>query len=86
MRSLSNYYEVVMNKSQVNILPGLQTQVWVHNGRTPGSTIAQRQNRKSVVRFINNLDIPDMMTQFEVGTGGIDPMSAPAKPLPVAPL
>jgi spore coat protein A, manganese oxidase len=28
----------------------------------------------------------DMMTQFEVGKGGIDPMSVPAKPLPAPPL
>ncbi|BDA66287.1 hypothetical protein CAL7716_004530 [Calothrix sp. PCC 7716] len=28
----------------------------------------------------------DMMSQFEVGQGGIDPMSAPPKPLPAPPL
>ena len=54
----SDYYEIAMNKSRVNILPGLTTEVWAYNGTTPGSTIRQRQNRQSVVRFINNLDIP----------------------------
>lgn len=54
----SDYYEIAMNKSLVNILPGLTTEVWAYNGTTPGSTIVQRQNRQSVVRFINNLDIP----------------------------
>lgn len=54
----TDYYEVAMNKSQVNILPGLTTLVWAYNGKTPGSTIVQRQDRRSVVRFINNLDIP----------------------------
>jgi FtsP/CotA-like multicopper oxidase with cupredoxin domain len=28
----------------------------------------------------------DMMSQFEVGQGGVDPMSVPAKPLPAPPL
>ena len=54
----TDYYEIAMNKSRVNILPGLTTEVWAYNGTTPGSTIIQRQNRQSVVRFINNLDIP----------------------------
>ncbi len=54
----SDYYEIAMNKSLVNILPGLTTEVWAYNGTTPGSTIIQRQNRQSVVRFINNLDTP----------------------------
>lgn len=54
----SDYYEIAMNKSLVNILPGLTTEVWAYNGTSPGPTIIQRQNRQSVVRFINNLDIP----------------------------
>jgi spore coat protein A, manganese oxidase len=54
----TDYYEVAMNKSLVDILPGLKTEVWAYNGRIPGSTIVQRQDRKSVVRFINNLDTP----------------------------
>ena len=28
----------------------------------------------------------DMMSQFEVGQGGVDPMSVPAKPIPAPPL
>ena len=54
----TDYYEIAMNKSLVQILPGLTTEIWAYNGRTPGSTILQRQDRQSIVRFINNLDTP----------------------------
>ena len=54
----TDYYEIAMNRSLVNILPGLTTEAWTYNGTTPGPTLMQRQNRQSVVRFINNLDIP----------------------------
>lgn len=54
----TDYYEIAMNKSLVEILPGLTTEIWAYNGRMPGSTILQRQDRQSIVRFINNLDTP----------------------------
>ena len=50
-----------MQKSQVEILPGLKTEVWSYNGMFPGPTIRQRGGsrkdggRQSVVRFINQL-------------------------------
>lgn len=56
--STTDYYEIVMQKSQVEILPGLKTEIWSYNGTTPGPTIKQRRGRESVVRFINKLDIP----------------------------
>lgn len=52
----TDYYEIVMQKSQVEILPGLKTEIWGYNGITPGPTIRQRRGRISVVRFINQLD------------------------------
>ncbi|WP_009631957.1 multicopper oxidase family protein [Synechocystis sp. PCC 7509] len=54
----TDYYEIVMYKNLVSILPGLTTEVWAYNGTAPGSTIVQRQDRQSVVRFINRLDVP----------------------------
>lgn len=50
----TDYYQITMKKAQVNILPGLTTEIWGYNGITPGPTIKQRLGRKSVVRFINN--------------------------------
>jgi FtsP/CotA-like multicopper oxidase with cupredoxin domain len=50
----TDYYEITMKKAQVNILPGLTTEVWAYNGIAPGPTIKQRQGRQSIVRFINN--------------------------------
>lgn len=58
----TDYYQIVMQKSRVEILPGLHTEIWGYNGITPGPTIRQRGGKKedggrlSVVRFINNLD------------------------------
>jgi FtsP/CotA-like multicopper oxidase with cupredoxin domain len=52
----TDYYEITMHKSQVEILPGLKTEIWGYNGITPGPTIRQMRPRQSVVRFINNLD------------------------------
>ncbi|HEY9742235.1 MAG TPA: multicopper oxidase domain-containing protein [Coleofasciculaceae cyanobacterium] len=52
----TDYYEITMQKSQVEILPGLKTEIWGYNGITPGPTIRQMRPRQSVVRFINKLD------------------------------
>ena len=55
----TDYYEITMKKAQVNILPGLTTQIWGYNGIAPGPTIKQRQGRQSIIRFINNsVDTP----------------------------
>lgn len=57
----TDYYEMTLQKSQVEILPGLITTIWGYNGITPGPTIRQRGGkrdeggRQSVVRFINQL-------------------------------
>ncbi|HEY9780369.1 MAG TPA: multicopper oxidase domain-containing protein [Leptolyngbyaceae cyanobacterium] len=50
----TDYYEITMKKAQVNILPGLTTEIWGYNGIAPGPTIKQQMGRQSVVRFINN--------------------------------
>lgn len=51
----TDYYEVTMRKGSVEILPGVQTEVWGYNGITPGPTIRQQKNRQSVIRYINDL-------------------------------
>ncbi|MGB6298450.1 MAG: multicopper oxidase domain-containing protein [Rivularia sp. (in: cyanobacteria)] len=51
----TDYYEIVIKRNQVEILPGLITEIWGYNGITPGPTIKQHQGRQSVVRFINDV-------------------------------
>jgi spore coat protein A len=53
----TDYYEIVMKRNQVEILPGLRTEIWAYNGMAPGPIIKQRQGRQSVVRFINNVGV-----------------------------
>ncbi len=55
-------YEITMKKAQVEIIPGLKTEIWSYNGTLPGPIIRQRggfrdedQGRDSLVRFINKL-------------------------------
>ncbi|MBW4490073.1 MAG: multicopper oxidase domain-containing protein [Trichocoleus desertorum ATA4-8-CV12] len=50
----TDYYEIKVNKTRVNIIPGLSTEVFSYNGTVPGPTIRQRKDRQSVVRFIND--------------------------------
>lgn len=54
--STTDYYQIAMQKAQVEILPGRKTEIWGYNGTFPGSTIIQKKNRQSIVRFINYLD------------------------------
>lgn len=53
----TDYYEIKMKKSRIGILPGLTTEVWAYEGISPGPTIVQVKDRKSVVRFVNNIDV-----------------------------
>lgn len=55
--STTDYYQITMRKTQVEILPGRTTEVWGYNGIFPGPVIRQRKNRVSTLRFTNNLDV-----------------------------
>ena len=61
-------YEITMQKANLDILPGLTTEVWSYNGMVPGPLIRQRggfktkedegiddNGRSSMIRFINKL-------------------------------
>jgi spore coat protein A, manganese oxidase len=52
----TDYYKMTLQKVKAEIIPGFETEIWTYNGISPGSTIRQKEGRKSVVRFINNLD------------------------------
>jgi spore coat protein A, manganese oxidase len=51
----TDYYEIAIAKAQQNILAGVTTNIWGYNGITPGPTIRQSLNRKSVLRVVNHL-------------------------------
>ncbi len=53
-----DYYEVTQRVGKVEILPGLQTEVWGYEGIFPGPTIESRSGRKIVVRHTNDLPVP----------------------------
>ncbi|GAA3659134.1 multicopper oxidase family protein [Nonomuraea antimicrobica] len=51
-------YEITQRAAEVEILPGLRTQVWGYNGIFPGPTIVSRSGRQTVVRHRNELPEP----------------------------
>ena len=51
-----DYYEILMQQQDLQILPQLgRTRCWTYGGTIPGPMIRQPKNRQSVVRFINQL-------------------------------
>jgi spore coat protein A, manganese oxidase len=58
--STTDYYNVNMQPTQVQIIPGVTTPVWTYNGLYPGPTIKARKGRQVVIRQQNSL--PETMT------------------------
>jgi len=56
----TDYYDVTMQATQTQIIPGLTTPIWGYNGLYPGPTIKTRKGRQVVVRQRNSL--PEAMT------------------------
>ena len=54
----TDYYNLVQQQRPVEIIPGLQTDIWGYNGITPGPTVVTSKDRKVVMRHINSL--PDV--------------------------
>ncbi|NRQ40815.1 multicopper oxidase domain-containing protein [Nonomuraea sp. NN258] len=54
----ADYYELKQRVADVEILPGLRTQVWGYDGQFPGPTIRARSGRKTIVRVANGLAAP----------------------------
>ncbi|QIN80711.1 multicopper oxidase domain-containing protein [Rubrobacter marinus] len=71
-RGLTDYYQITQRAANVEIVPGLQTQIYGYNGITPGPTIVQRRGRTTVVRQINALPEttvhPDQTYRTTTGT------------------
>ena len=51
----TDYYEVTMQPTMAEIVPGLMTPTWAYNGVAPGPTIVNRYGRKTVVTQRNRL-------------------------------
>ncbi|ADI12900.1 Bilirubin oxidase [Streptomyces bingchenggensis BCW-1] len=51
-------YEIVQRAADVEILPGLRTNVWGYDGQFPGPTIVGRSGREAVVTVRNELPVP----------------------------
>jgi spore coat protein A len=54
----ADYYEITQKIGRVEILPGLETEVWGYDGIFPGPTVEARSGRKIVVRQRNELPVP----------------------------
>ncbi|APU14318.1 MULTISPECIES: multicopper oxidase family protein [Actinoalloteichus] len=54
----TDYYAITQRAADVEILPGLTTEVWGYNGIFPGPTIVTRRGRRVVVRQRNELPVP----------------------------
>jgi spore coat protein A, manganese oxidase len=54
----TDYYEMTQKTGRVEILPGLQTEVWGYDGIFPGPTVESRSGRKIIVRQRNDLPVP----------------------------
>ncbi len=52
----TDYYEMAMKCEEVEILPGLKTEIWGYEGITPGPTIHVERGRNVVVRHKNEID------------------------------
>jgi spore coat protein A, manganese oxidase len=53
-----DHYEITQKAAQVEILPGMRTEVWGYNGIFPGPTIESRRGRRTVVTHHNKLPVP----------------------------
>ena len=57
----TDYYEISQRPGKVEILPGLETEIWGYNGIFPGPTIEARSGRRVVVRHRNELPVPTVV-------------------------
>lgn len=51
----TDYYDITMAATSLEVIPGYKTMVFAYNGSVPGPTFKAKQGRKAVVRFRNML-------------------------------
>ncbi|MEV5309175.1 MULTISPECIES: multicopper oxidase family protein [unclassified Streptomyces] len=54
----TDYFDVRAHTAKVEILPGVQTEIFGYNGTFPGPTFEVRKGRTAVVRTRNDLPVP----------------------------
>ena len=54
-------YEIVQRAAQVEILPGVNTEIWGYDGVFPGPTIRARRGETVTVRHRNRLPVPTVV-------------------------
>ncbi|SHN05777.1 multicopper oxidase family protein [Cryptosporangium aurantiacum] len=57
----TDWYEIVQRPAEVEILPGVRTQILGYDGVFPGPTIESRSGRRTVVRHHNRTDVPTVV-------------------------
>jgi spore coat protein A, manganese oxidase len=50
-------YRIEMKPVRLEVLPGFQTTFWTYGGTVPGPTVMVERNRKTKIRFVNNLPL-----------------------------
>src|SRR5262249_39278496 len=76
-----DYYEITMEQTQAEIIPGTLTTIWAYNGLYPGPTIKARSGRPIAIRQINQL--PESMSIHL--HGGHTPPSSDGHPYDLIP-
>jgi spore coat protein A len=61
-------YEITMRSSQVEIIPGLRTEIWAYNGIAAGPTIHATRGRPATVRQVNALPATHPTLKYESWT------------------
>jgi len=72
-----DYYRVVQQQADLEILPGLKTPVLGYDGLLPGPTFDVRSGRTTVIEQVNQLDVPTVVHLH----GGHTPASSDGWPL-----
>jgi spore coat protein A len=59
--STTDFYHISASAATVQLMPGVQTEIWGYNGTFPGPTLVGRQGRKMVVTHHNGLTVPTVV-------------------------
>jgi FtsP/CotA-like multicopper oxidase with cupredoxin domain len=57
----TDVYEITQKYAEAEILPGRRTRIMGYDGIFPGPTLATRSGRTTVVRHVNELDVPTVV-------------------------
>ncbi|MBO0810549.1 MAG: multicopper oxidase family protein [Microlunatus sp.] len=61
VRAGADHYRITQRAAQVEILPGLKTEIWGYDGKFPGPTIESRSGRTTIVDHRNELTVPTVV-------------------------